>query len=111
LNLPPKILDVLRQGKLEYSKARTIAQVKDDKQRNELLKQAIAKGLSLNQIRERVQASKADLDPEMMPQQVLFSRMSEIAKQLKRSKAWTNRRKCDRITKLLDELERLTSED
>jgi len=36
--------------------------------------------------------------------------MTEITKRLKQSKAWNERKKHERITKLLDELERLTEE-
>ena len=55
-----------------------------------------------------IPCQKPDADPEATPEQVLVGRMLEITKQLKKSKAWTERKKHDRITKLLDELERLT---
>lgn len=112
LNLPANILKALREGKLEYTKARTIARVKDDQQRDTLLKQAIAQDLSLNEIKERVKAAKApsEAEPEIKPEQVLVSRMTEITRRLKKSRVWSERRKRDRITKLLDELERLTEE-
>jgi ParB family chromosome partitioning protein len=45
LNLPINILEALREGKLEYTKARMIARVKDDQQRDNLLEQAIAQNL------------------------------------------------------------------
>ncbi len=111
LNLPPKVLESLREGKLEYTKARTIARVKDEQQRDELLRQAISQNLSLSEIKTRVKEAKEDLEPDEMPERVLVSRMSELTKRLKKSKAWNDRKKRDRITKLLDELERLTGED
>lgn len=110
LNLPPNILDALREGKLEYTKARTIARVNDEQNRNFLLEQAIAQSLSLNEIKARIKELKADSDTEATLEQVLVDRMSNLSKRLKKSKAWNNRRKRDRITKLLDELERLTGE-
>lgn len=110
LNLPANILAALREGKLEHTKARTIARVKDEQHRNELLEQAIAQNLSLNEIKEKAKESKADSEPEVMPEQMLARRMGELTKQLKKSKVWNNRKKRDRITKLLDELERLTGE-
>lgn len=111
LNLPPKVLESLREGKLEYTKARTIARVKDEQQRDELLRQAISQNLSLSEIKTRVKEAKADLEPDEMPERVLVSRISEVTKRLKKSKAWNDRKKRDRITKLLDELERLAGED
>ncbi|MGE5660044.1 MAG: ParB/RepB/Spo0J family partition protein [Actinomycetota bacterium] len=111
LNLPPNILEALREGKLEYTKARTIARVKDEHQRNVLLEQAIAQSLSLNEIKARVKESKADSETEKTPEQVLVGRMGELTKRLKQSKAWKERKKGNRITKLLDELERLIDQD
>jgi ParB family chromosome partitioning protein len=108
LNLPPNILDALHEGKLEYTKARAIARLKDEQYRDELLKQAIAQGLSLNEIKVRIKGSKVDSETAA-PEKVLVSRMGEITKRLKKNKVWNDRRKCDRITKLLDELDRLTA--
>lgn len=110
LNLPDHILQALREGQLEYTKARTIARVKDEQQRDDLLKQAIAQNLSLNEIKARIKEAKPGADPEATPEQLLVGRMTEITKQLKKSKAWTERKKHDRIIKLLDELERLTGD-
>ncbi|MBD2054638.1 ParB/RepB/Spo0J family partition protein [Oculatella sp. FACHB-28] len=111
LNLPPNILEALREGKLEYTKARIIARVKDEQQRDALLKQAITLGFSLTEIKAKVKESKVDLVSEPAPEQVLVDRMGELAKRLKKSKAWEDRKKRDRITKLLDELERLTGKE
>ena len=111
LNLPSNILEALREGKLEYTKARMIARIKDEQQQDELLRQAIAQNLSLNEIKVRIKESKPDLDSEAALGQVLVGRMAEITKRLKKSKAWNEHKKRDRITKLLDELERLSGED
>ena len=47
LNLPEHILEVLRQGKIAYTKAIAIAKVKDEKRQEELLNEAIESNLSL----------------------------------------------------------------
>ena len=111
LNLPPDILEVLREGKLEYTKARTIARVKDEQHRDVLLNQAITQGLSLNEIKAKIKESKVDSEIEASPEQVLVGRMGELTKRLKKSKTWNDRKKRDRIAKLLDELERLMDAD
>lgn len=108
LNLPDPVLDALREGRLEYTKARVIARVKDEQRQEELLKQAIADNLSLKEIKLRVKQTKPD--PEPTSGQLLINRMTEITRRLKKSNAWNEHRKRDRITKLLDELEHLTLE-
>jgi len=109
LNLPKDVLNVLRQGKLEYTKAQAIARVKDEEQRSKLLKQAIAKNLSLNEIKAAIKALTPEVEPT--PEKVLVGRLGEIGKRLQKSENWGDRKKKDRITKLLDELDKLTASD
>ncbi len=54
LNLPNEVLDALRQGTIAYTKARAIARVKNESQRQVLLESAIKENLSLAQIKERI---------------------------------------------------------
>ncbi|MBZ8183072.1 MAG: hypothetical protein SAL07_13520 [Oscillatoria sp. PMC 1051.18] len=49
LKLPDQILEALQKGQLEYTKARAIARVKDEAQRERLLSEAIAGDWSLSQ--------------------------------------------------------------
>jgi ParB family chromosome partitioning protein len=86
-----------------------IARVKDDKSRAELLKHAVAKNLSLSDIRAKVQELKPE--PELTPEKEVAQRLSEIGKRLQKSEVWSDRKKRDRITKLLDELDRLAGKD
>uniref|UniRef100_A0A7C3KB72 ParB/RepB/Spo0J family partition protein n=1 Tax=Oscillatoriales cyanobacterium SpSt-418 TaxID=2282169 RepID=A0A7C3KB72_9CYAN len=111
LNLPEDVLHALRQGKLEYTKAQAIARVKDDKQRTDLLKQVVTKNLPLSEIKTRIQALKSATEAaEETPEKVAAKRWSEIGKRLQKSQIWSDRKKRDRITKLLDELDKLTAE-
>ena len=109
LNLPDEVLEALREGKLEFTKARTIARVKDEEQRSKLLKQAIAKNLSLNEIKAAIKELKPDSEPT--PEKILIERLGEISKRLRKDETWGDRKKRDRITKLLDELDKLTVGD
>lgn len=111
LNLPSDILDSLRQGQIEYTKAKAIARVKDEQQRHALLEEAVAQGLSLTEIKAKVKEAEVNPVSEPAPEQIFIGRMGELTKRLKKSKPWEDRKKRDRITKLLDELERLTGED
>lgn len=54
LKLPTELLEAVRQGQLEYTKAREIARVPDADERHQLLTQTIAEGLSLSQIRKLI---------------------------------------------------------
>ena len=108
LNLPIEILDSVRQGKLEYTKARAIARLKDEQQRQALLGQVLSQNLSLTEIKARLKELKPDT--EASTEQVLIDRMAEITKRLKKNKGWSERKKKERITKLLDELDKLTEE-
>lgn len=107
LNLPADVLEALRQGKLEFTKARAIARVKDGDQRERLLKQAISENLPLSEIKERIKDIKPEV--ELSPEKVAVQRLGEIGKRLQKSDLWNDRRKRDRITKLLDELDKLTN--
>lgn len=109
LNLPEDILNTLRQGKLEYTKARAIARVKDDKQRKALLKEAIAQNFSLTQIKDRVKNLKHQ-SSNSIEQNSLKSRLDDAYRCSKRSTAWDDPKKQKRIEKLLTELEKIFSD-
>ncbi|MBD2123596.1 ParB/RepB/Spo0J family partition protein [Trichocoleus sp. FACHB-262] len=111
LNLPDDILQALRQGKLEYTKARAIARLKDEQKRQEVLEEAIVQNLSLVQIKERVASLKtASAESTSFTQHSLKSVLDNAYRLSKRSKVWNNPKKQKRLEKLLTELENLFSE-
>jgi ParB family transcriptional regulator, chromosome partitioning protein len=93
LNLPSNVLEMLRQGKLEYTKARAIARLKDEQQRQELLDQVLGQNLSLTEIKARLKELKPET--EASTEQVIVDRMAEITKRLKKNKGWSERKKKD----------------
>ena len=101
LNLPLDILDALRQGKLEYTKARAIARVRDEQQRQQLLQDAVGRSLSLTQIKQQVKgltvSSKID-------QATMSERLVLISRKLK---GLDDPKKQKRLEKLLQDLEAL----
>jgi ParB family chromosome partitioning protein len=101
LNLPLDILDALRQGKLEYTKARAIARVRDEQQRQQLLQDAVERSLSLTQIKQQVKGltvgSKID-------QATMSERLVSISRKLK---GLDDPKKQKRLEKLLQDLEAL----
>jgi len=105
LNLSQDVLETLRQGKLEYTKARAIALVKDDAQRAEVLEKAIADNMSLSEIKRLIQELRS---PETGTSTVNMSeRYSDIGKRLKSAKVWDDAKKRKKLEKLLGDLEQL----
>jgi ParB family transcriptional regulator, chromosome partitioning protein len=108
LNLPEDVLETLRQGKLEYTKARAIAQVKDELQRKKLLKQAVSKGLSLTEIKGQVAELKIPGEPD--DGAVSFAdRFDLVYRQVKKVKLWDDPKKLRKLEKMLVDLEGMLS--
>ncbi|MBW4642843.1 MAG: ParB/RepB/Spo0J family partition protein [Goleter apudmare HA4340-LM2] len=110
LNLPPDILETLRSGKLEYTKARAIARVKDDEKRADLLDKAISQNLSLSQIKELIQQFQANGTQNILPEKVLKQKYSDIGKRLNQVKIWEDAKKSKKLEKLLGDIEKLLAE-
>ncbi|HAG83537.1 MAG TPA: chromosome partitioning protein ParB [Cyanobacteria bacterium UBA12227] len=107
LNLPQDVLEALRQGKLEYTKARAIARVKNDGERADLLDKTISQDLSLTQIKELIQELQTNDTPQIPPEKVLSQRYSDIGKRLNASGVWKDGKKRKKVEKLLNDLEKL----
>lgn len=104
LKLPPDVLEVLRRGKLEYTKARAISRLKDDSLRQKLLQEAIAQNLSLTQIKKRFQ----DLTSTAERKPTLSDRLVSVSRKVKQG--LDDPKKQRRLEKLLQELESLVEE-
>lgn len=63
LTLPENVLAVLREGRLEYTKAKLIAQIKDDEQRQKVLDEAIADGWTIKKTRHQIRLLKGEVTP------------------------------------------------
>jgi ParB family transcriptional regulator, chromosome partitioning protein len=107
LKLPQDILDMLHQGKLEYTKAMAIARVKDNDQRQSLLSEAVKDQLSLSQIKTLVAQKKV---PQIVQQEVtLQQKFDQAYRVFKQSTVWTDPKRQRRLEKLLAELEALSN--
>lgn len=103
LNLPEDVLEALRSGQIEYTKAKAIASVKDEELRKELLSDAITNALSLSQIKEKVNALKP-----VKQKEELKTRVDTTYKKLKTSKQlWQDPKKRKKLESLLSQLEQL----
>lgn len=108
LKLPQDILEPLRQGKIEYTKAKTIARVKDETLRKQLIEEAITSSLSLSQLRERVK----EIQPNSQKEELL-NRLDNTYKQVKKSQKslLSNPKKRKKLDSLLAQIEKLLEDE
>jgi ParB family chromosome partitioning protein len=104
LNLPAEIQQVLREGKISYTKAKVIAGMKDEKQQAHLLTEAIEQNLSLTEVKSRIAAAKT---LESFPIQ---KQLDSTYRQIKKARIWENPKKQLRLEALLKELTSLLDE-
>lgn len=102
LNLPDPIKEVLRQGKIAYTKAKAIAQVKDEAERSHLLQVAIEKNLSLSAIKEHIGQLR---QPRQVPSVV--TRSQSVMAKLRKAKLEGDR--AAKVEELLAQIEELLS--
>ncbi|MGL6136999.1 MAG: ParB/RepB/Spo0J family partition protein, partial [Planktothrix sp.] len=101
-------LGSLREGKIEYTKARAIAKVKDEQARVTLLETAITENWSLTQIKAQISTLKSESQSEKR-EDSLQTRIKAALTQVNKSKAWDDPKKQKRLQKLLVDLESLLS--
>lgn len=106
LGLSPDVLEPIRQGKIEYTKALAISRLKDEEQRQEVLQEAIAQNLSIRDIRDRIKQLSQSQAPAPQPGDFV-KRFSAVNRRLKKTKIWEDQNKRDRLEILLKEIETL----
>ena len=109
LNLPIEVLEALRQGQIEYTKATTIATVKDTDLRQSLLNETITESLSLVQIKEKIRDLKASQNIEKPV--TLKTRFTSSIQRLKKSPVWDDKKKQKSLEKLIAEIESLIEQE
>lgn len=106
LKLPTEVLDALRRGEIEYTKATAIARLKDVSARRALLKAAIEEKLSLTQIAERIKATRPSGS-----QDSLKERIKQASSRLQKAKLWDSPEKQQVLEKLLEQMEALLADE
>jgi ParB family chromosome partitioning protein len=106
LRLPEDLLDKVRRGRIEYTKALAIAKVKDEAARSELLERAIAEDLSLVKLKAIVKESQ---DDQSNKQPELAARASVVAQALRKRDTIKDAATKRRVEKLLKQLEEIVS--
>jgi len=106
LKLPEDILEALRSGQIEYTKAKEIAKLTSREERTELLEAALSLPKSLSEIQQHVKARQPSATPP-----TLQNRLEVTYKQAKKSKVWENPQKQKKLESLLGELEALMADE
>ncbi len=104
LYLPCDILEALRQGRIEYTKAKALARLESPSKRQELLEEAIAKCLSVSEIRQRLKQLNCSTESA-----TLSTRVEAAYKRLKKYKVWENPQKREQLESVLAQLEALVT--
>lgn len=100
LKLPSDILSVLRQGKIAYTKAIALSKIKDEQQREKLLKDAIELNLSVRQIKARIKELN-----KRETKDTPSIKIDITVKQMKKKKLWeTEPKKWEKVEKLLEKI-------
>ena len=108
LNLPAEVLEVLRSGQLEKTKAKAISQVKDKEARKQLLDDALTCNFSLSEIKQKIKEIEQQFkSPSQTASVALKQRADKAFQRFKQSKVWDDPKKKKQIEKLLSQLETL----
>ncbi|NJO59373.1 MAG: ParB/RepB/Spo0J family partition protein [Richelia sp. RM2_1_2] len=111
LNLPEDLLEVLRKGEIEYTKAKELNKLKNDEARKKLLQEAIKDSLSLEQIRQKIkELQRKGTETENSEPLPLKQQVDEAFHQLKKSKVWDDKKKAAKLKKLLKDMQELMKE-
>jgi ParB family transcriptional regulator, chromosome partitioning protein len=108
LNLPSDILDALRKGAVEYTKAKAIAQIQDSVERAAFLEQAIAQNWSLSEIKRYISENKTPNTEKTEPNNYK-ERFTAATAKLRKSPIWSDPSKRKQVEKLLLQLEMLAT--
>lgn len=110
LKLPEDILEALREGSLEYTKAKVIAKIDNEEQRKSLLNLAIQEDLSIRNLRDRVKAiqqSQSDSSEQITTVEPP-KRLDNLTKRIKNEKTWKKSpERWQQIESYLEQIERL----
>lgn len=105
LKLPEDLIEALRQGKIAYTKAKALASVKNNEQRQALTEAAIEQNLSLSEIKKRIKMGHRLPSPTL----TLKQKVQATLKRLVNSRLWEDPEKKQQVEQLLSQLEALLS--
>ncbi len=107
LNLPDDVLQVLRQGQLDYTKAKAIAKLESEIDRRNLMELAIIHQLTLREIKEKIQEILAETQTvkSTNTSRDLYAEFKAMTKV--KSDAWQDKEKKEQLETLLMQLKQI----
>jgi ParB family transcriptional regulator, chromosome partitioning protein len=104
LRLPADVLEFLRGGELEYTKARVIAKVEDSDVRRVLMEQVVAEQLSLSELKKRIAGLGTDVAGKAAARDMRaeFQGLVRV-----RSAVWQDKQKQEQLEKIMNDLKKL----
>ncbi len=109
LNLSDDILEALRKGSLEYTKAKAIATIQDKEERIAFLESAITQNWSLSEIKQYISENKTPSSTQKTESNDYKERFTAVTTKLRKSRIWSDPSKRKQVEKLLSQLETLTN--
>lgn len=112
LKLFPDIQQALRDGLIEYTKAKVINKIKDQSQRVEFLEQVISQNWSLRTIKEKICALN-NIQASTEENQISTEngdypkRVTSVLNQIKKMRLWSDPNKRSKLEPLITQLEQL----
>jgi ParB family transcriptional regulator, chromosome partitioning protein len=100
LKLPEDVLDAIRKGEIEYTKAKLVAKIKDPEERTKILAGAIEDKWSIREIQACIKPDEREKILDTPSAQI-----SKTMKILKSSKVWEDPSKWKKIQSLLAKIE------
>jgi len=112
LKLPIDVLEELRTGSIQYTKAREVAKIQDSAARQSLLSEVITSEMPLREIRARIKEFKSAVPSpsakkESAQSDLFIKRIASIQVKAKQSNIWSNKSRIEKVKSLLAELEAL----
>jgi ParB family transcriptional regulator, chromosome partitioning protein len=100
LKLPKDVLDAIRKGEIEYTKAKLVAKIKDPEKRTKILAGAIEDKLSIREIQDYIKSNGSEKISDTPSAQI-----NKTMKTLKHSKVWEDPSKWKKIQSWLVKIE------
>ncbi|MGK7939374.1 MAG: ParB/RepB/Spo0J family partition protein [Crocosphaera sp.] len=88
LNLPDELLTALREGQIAYTKAKTIAKLKNSEQRQKILSEALAHQWSQRKIAQKVKEILAQRTEEKTTLLTPTRQVDNLSQRIKQAKLW-----------------------
>lgn len=112
MNLPTDIMEALRQGKLEYTKARLLGRIRDEKIRQQLLEETVSQNLSVKEVKSSLkELDQKNTQVAKIEAISVKDRLDNTLRKCKQAKVWEDPKKKQKLEKLLAQIEDLIEEE